>query len=153
MVERNAEGGGSFPLNLNTLLVLLTLASSVWLVTQRLTSTRPVASAGKLQDFPGEQSVESRLWEDPFKTPEQHSKGDNPIGTDLTPLLKSIEMRKSPVQLLPVLLPGGAYSENQESRIRSRFAIVSALVLSGYDPKDAEHIGSAMLAWPTTPEL
>ena len=96
MAERNAEGGGSFPLNLNTLLVLLTLASSVWLVSQKLTSTRPAAPAGKLRDFPGEQRVESRLWEDPFKTPEQHSKGDDPTGTNLTTLLKQIERRSFP---------------------------------------------------------
>jgi hypothetical protein len=154
MAEQNSAGGGSFPLNLNTLLVVLTLASSVWLVSQKLTSTRPAPLAGMSREFPGEQTVEARLWEDPFKTPEQHSKGDNPTGTDLTTLLTSIERKaKAQIQLLPVLLSGGAYSENQESRVRSRFAIVSALGQSGYDPEDAEHIGSAMLAWPTTQAL
>ena len=52
--------------------------------------------------------------------------------------------------LLPVMLPGGPYSEDQESRIRSRFAIVSALGEQGYVPEDPEHIGSVMLQWPTS---
>jgi hypothetical protein len=32
MAEKNTEDGRAFPLNLQTLLVLLTLASSAWLV-------------------------------------------------------------------------------------------------------------------------
>ena len=48
------------------------------------------------------------------------------------------------------MIPGGPYSEDQESRIRSRFAIVSALGEQGYVPEDPEHIGSVMLQWPTT---
>ena len=76
MAEQKAPGGGSFPLNLQTLLVLLTLASGAWLVSQKLTSTRPAALAGQSRDGIGEQTKEARLWEDPFKTLERHSKGN-----------------------------------------------------------------------------
>ncbi len=66
MAERDS-GGGSSLINPNMLLALLALIGSVWFVSHKLTSTRPAASAGGLPDFMGEQSLESRLWEDPFK--------------------------------------------------------------------------------------
>ena len=153
MAEQNAEGGRTFPLNFQTLLVLLTLASSVWLVSQKLTSTRPAALVGGWRDFVGERRVEARLWEDPFKPPERHSKGDELPVTKLTTLLKQIKDRVDKCSdglILPVMIPGGPYSEDQESRIRSRFAIVSALGQSGYVPVDAEQIETVTLQWPTT---
>jgi hypothetical protein len=45
MAERHAEGSSVLPLPLNTLLAFVILASSVWLVSHKLTSTRPAASA------------------------------------------------------------------------------------------------------------
>src|SRR5882672_3991864 len=95
MAEQNAEGGASFPVILNTLLALLTLVGSVLLVSPKLTSTRPVASAGGLRDYVGEQTVEARLWEDPFKTPERHSGGDSLPVTNPATLLAQIRARAS----------------------------------------------------------
>src|SRR5215831_6527309 len=163
MAEQNTEGGKAFPLNLQTLLVLLTLASSVWLVSQKLTSTRPAALVGMGRDAPGEQKKEARLWEDPFKTPERHSKDKGaPVEeADLSVANLATQIETSRDQctnggngwILPVMIPGSPYSEAQESRIRSRFAVVSALGEQGYVPEDPEHIGSVLLQWPTTQEL
>jgi hypothetical protein len=154
MAEQNAESTGSFPLHLPTLLVLLTVASGAWLVSQKLTSTRP-ALGGKSRDVIGEQRVEARLWEDPFKLPERDSKGgDEPRA--LASLRKLIEDRVGDCSdgwILPVMIPGGFYSEDQESRIRSRFAIVSALGQSGYVPVEAEQIETVTLKWPTTQRI
>jgi len=153
MPERNSEGGGSFPLNLQTLLILLMLASSVWFVAQGLTSTRPAASVGIGRGSPGEQNVEARLWEDPFKTLEQHRKSEDlpmPRFTGLLDHLKARDRKCSAGIILPVMISGGPYSEDQESRIRTRFAIVSALSQSGYVSEDSEHLGSVTLQWPTT---
>ncbi|HKX62593.1 MAG TPA: hypothetical protein VJS65_12125, partial [Verrucomicrobiae bacterium] len=51
------------------------------------------------------------------------------------------------------MISGGQYSEDRESRIRSRFAIVSALSRSGYAPEDAEHLGGLTIPWPTQQEI
>jgi hypothetical protein len=112
---------------------------------------------------PGEQTKDARLWEDPFKTPLLRSKGkeapeaeaDLPVNN----LAKQISTRRVQCThswngwILPVMIPGGPYSEDQESRIRSRFAVVSALGEQGYLPEDPEHIGSILLQWPTTQEI
>jgi hypothetical protein len=155
MAEQKAEGGGSFPLNLNTLLALLTLVGVLLVSQQKLTSTRPIASAGGEREFMGEQRVEARLWEDPFKIPERGGGGPQPK-TDPTTLLDQIRKRAQVnpnVRILPVMIPGGSYSEDQESRIRSRFAIVSALGQLGYVPSDVEHISSVKLSWPDDDDL
>ena len=162
MAEQNTEGGKAFPLNLQTLLVLLTLASSAWLVSQKLTSTRPAALVGMGRDTPGEQKKEARLWEDPFKTPERHNKSmgapvaEAGLPTNLATQIKTSRAKCTNSRngwILPVMIPGGPYSEAQESRIRSRFAVVSALGEQGYVPEDPEHIGSVLLPWPTTQEI
>jgi hypothetical protein len=44
------------------------------------------------------------------------------------------------VLLLLVILDGGHYGEDQDSRIRSHRAILSALPRSAYPPEDAEHL-------------
>jgi len=48
---------------------------------------------------------------------------------------------KSDVHILTVMVPGGIYAEDHETRIRSRYALVTALSKADYIPKDAEHIG------------
>jgi hypothetical protein len=142
---------------------LLTLASSAWLVSQKLTSTRPAALVGMGRDAPGEQTKDARLWEDPFKTLERHSKGkEAPVAEAVLPVVNLATQIKTHRDqcanggngwILPVMIPGSPYSEPQESRIRSRFAVVSALGEQGYVPEDPEHIGSVLLQWPTTQEL
>jgi hypothetical protein len=157
MASQDSGGGGSF-LNLNSILAIVTLLGGAWLVSHKLASNRPVNASGGLRDFVGEQQVESRLWEDPFKFASKQDliEGQIEIGTNLTPLLDQItEHSRSGEQVLvlPVMISGGDYSEDQESRIRSRFAIVSALGQSGYAPEDAEHIGWITVPWPTAAEL
>src|ERR1041385_8280280 len=158
MAEGDLSSRGSSALNLNSLLVLLTVAGSVWLVSNKLTSDRPVPPAAGARGFVGEQTLEARLWEDPFKTEDQgtgHGKGAQ-TATNLDTLIEQIRERIEPtnrVLILPVMLSGGQYSEDQESRIRSRFAIVSALGRSGYAPEDAEHIGALRIPWLTQHEM
>src|SRR5262245_64250192 len=109
MAERTAEGGGSFPY-LNTLLVLLTLVGGVWLVSSKLTSTRPAGVAGAGGDFPHDQTIESRLWEDPFKTRARPSP-DSPLPvTDpyvLSELIQAQADKRKDIMILPVMIPGG----------------------------------------------
>jgi hypothetical protein len=152
MAERS-EGSGS-PFNLNSLLAILTLAGSVWLVSQKLSSDRPAPGSGEARGFLGEQTLEARLWEDPFKETEDSAKHKGEEHTFDT-LRDQIRERsgEGKVLLMPVMLSGGHYSEDQESRIRSRFAIESALARSRYAPEDAEHLGVLKIRWPSKHEL
>jgi hypothetical protein len=43
--------------------------------------------------------------------------------------------------ILGAMMFGGPYVEDAESRRRTRYAVVSGLMVSGYTPDDAEHIG------------
>jgi len=45
------------------------------------------------------------------------------------------------LHIVAVMVPGGPYAEDRETRIRSRYAVISALSSAGYYPSDAEHIG------------
>jgi len=45
------------------------------------------------------------------------------------------------LQILAMMIPGGKYAEDQETRIRSRYALITALSNAGYVPVDAKHIG------------
>ncbi len=44
------------------------------------------------------------------------------------------------VLFMGVMLPGGKYSDLSERRMRSRYALITALAAQGYYPKDSEHI-------------
>ena len=158
MADKHSEGDGSSLLNFNSILALLTVVGGAWLVSHKLTSERPVAPGGGTQTFLGEQTLEARLWEDPLKDSERFVPKNAPDiwGETNRNILKEqiVERQKqNEVLLLPVMLSGGHYSEDQESRIRSRFAIGSALNASGYAPEDAEHIGELTIRWPTAHEL
>lgn len=50
------------------------------------------------------------------------------------------ENSKSDLHILAVMVTGGAYAEDKENRIRSRYAVTSALLRAGYVPDDSEHI-------------
>src|SRR5262249_25972408 len=95
------------------------------------------------------QTVESRLWEDPFKTLARSSHNSPTDPYKLSELIQARADKREDVLILSVMIPGGFYSEDQENRIRSRFAIASALGELSYVPEDAEHIGAVTLPWPT----
>lgn len=159
MAAQNESGGGSgVPFNLKTVLALFTVIVGVFLVSQRLTSDRPLATASRPMETIGDQTVEARLWEDPFaiweRLGDQGSKGMATNGyTELQSQIRARSGKRRPPLLLPVMLEGGGYSEARESRVRSRFAIVSALGRAGYVPEDAEHIGALRMPWPSAAAL
>lgn len=49
--------------------------------------------------------------------------------------------KPSDINILAVMVPGGPYAEDRETRLRSRYAITAALLAQGYAPEDADHIG------------
>src|SRR5206468_687198 len=52
------------------------------------------------------------------------------------------------VLFLAVMLDAGLYSEQAESRLRSRKAVLEGLSESGFVPVDGEHLGFVTAAWP-----
>jgi hypothetical protein len=135
---------------------LLTLLGGAWLVSSKLTSERPAGVAGVVGDFPREKTVEARLWEDPFKIRARSGDASRlPVIAphDLRERIQEEADGRKGVLTPPVMIPGGFYSEDQETRIRSRFAIASALSQASYVPEDAERIGAVTLPWPTTQSM
>lgn len=167
MAEEKSGGGGSLLGNPSALLALVTVVGGLWLVSQKLTSDRPVTPAGESKEFIGDQKLEVRLWEDPFRPSAGNVTGESADdASGLLVLADQINRRSSSksidpsgngrvkrVIVLPAMISGGQYSEDQESRIRSRFAIVSALGRAGYAPEDAEHIGTLKIPWPTQQQV
>lgn len=151
MAEKDSFSAGGFPFSVPGLLALLALASSVLLVSRQLASDRPHTSAGKAAETIGDQTIEARLWEDPFFIFDKNSGGEN---GSLVPLQFRLQtLTNAASMVLPVMIPGGAYSEDHEARLRTRFAVVAALGQAGFVPDDPDHLGSVRLAWPTSLEL
>jgi hypothetical protein len=53
----------------------------------------------------------------------------------------AIERMPQQVEILAIMLPGGPYSENVESRRRARYAVLAGLNASRLAPADTEHLG------------
>ncbi len=149
MTEGESGSGTGVSAVVNAVLIVITIAGFLTLVRQELTSDRPPPPANSPRSAIGIQTLDARLWEDPLRP----SPSDTRLG--LAELRSDVERRSlhDPVRLLPVMVSGGPYSEDQENRIRSRFAIVSALGQRGYAPLDAEHVGSVVVPWPKTADL
>ena len=62
--------------------------------------------------------------------------------------LLSERASKFRVLLLAVMLDSGPYSEQGESRLRARQAVLEGLSESGFVPVDGEHIGFVTTEWP-----
>ncbi len=61
--------------------------------------------------------------------------------TRLSSEIESAWTTSKNIMVLQVMLSGGPYVEDAETRRRSRYAVLSALGVAGYVPWDAEHIG------------
>jgi hypothetical protein len=144
--------GGGFTTLLNVGLIVVTIVGFLTLVRKELTSDRPAPPAGSSGGAIGTQTVDARLWEDPFRPP---PKKDEPPRRSIEELVSEIRGKAASrdVWLLPVMVSGGPYSEDREDRIRSRFAVVSALGRRHYVPKDEAHLGYVVTPWPSTREL
>ena len=118
--------------------VLALLASFAMFTPSPFHDDRPPGNPLKLQQYEAAQDINARLWQDPFEAvdnkddihkPEQIYKG-NPINPD-----------EDQVTVIAVTLPGSPYQEAAESRMRWRYAVLSALANQMYNPVDEQHIG------------
>jgi hypothetical protein len=90
------------------------------------------------------ESFAARMWEDPLLALDRHIKGTS--GEDLPPSHETraefgraaAKAAGEKVVLLPVFLDSQSYSEAAERRLRTRYAVLSAVNVAGFEPVDGE---------------
>ena len=169
---------GSSPLNIPTVLLLTAVAGGLYLVPSPLRSSRPSEKESLERTSRGDQVVLARLWQDPLEAAKNYrakllaiapAAGSANIKLSMNEfpalgeLAKQIARQSEQVRndyptetnltILQVFISGGSYAEDAETRLRARYAVLSALGFAGYVPYDAEHIGYAEVHWPRGAEL
>ena len=153
-----------FDIPWGTLLPLLAVLAGVVAQYKPLVSTRPTVPSEKTIPVVAAQDVDARLWQDPFSVAEkQKSVLDAQIDTGVVKkgaaeshsvcalvefLRKRARQNPERVVVLAVMVDAGPYSEQAESRLRARPAVLEALSESGFVPLDGEHIGFVTADWP-----
>ncbi len=135
------------------LIAVVLMASGIVVKTLPLASKRPVEASDAKIVHAGRQDVHARLWEDPFivmrdvqgKQPAercQEALGDTAHHPgSLTAAVRRALRQEATVVVMPVFVPGGPYSQDSESRRRTRYATAMALLQAGWEPSDEEKLG------------
>ncbi len=131
--------------------LLLAVVSSLIIYQVPLKTSRPIDKEAEKAAVVGAGRVQSRLWQDPFEAVATHrlkdaaQSGRKP-GADQHHEAKQVieAIRQAGAQqdflVLPVLMDGSPYASGVESRLRDRYAVVSALGAAGYLPESGEYI-------------
>ena len=155
-----ADGKPKVDLPWGTLLPLLAVLAGVIATYKPLVSERPSVPSEKTAPVIAAQDVDARLWQDPIgvaqkqKTLLESDQRQDVAKTShqlpaLAQLLRDrVQAFNGNVLLLAVMLDAGPYSEQAESRLRARQAVLEGLSESGFVPIDGEHIGFVTAAWP-----
>ena len=152
-----------FDLPWGTLLPLLALLAGVIAQFKPLVSNRPPVPSEKAIPVTAKQDVDARLWQDPIAVAQKQEalldadikagrvSEDPSARHDISTLADLLQERAKSfpehVLLLAVMLDAGPYSEQGESRLRSRQAVLEGLSESGFVPIDGEHIGFVTTRW------
>src|SRR5437762_1392051 len=147
-----------------TVLPLIAVLAGIVAQYKPLVSTRPPVPSEEAIPLTAKQDVEARLWQDPISVAQKQKsllderiekglvKGDDIKSHDISTLAKLLRERVNifheNVLLLAVMLDAGPYSEQAESRLRARQAVLEGLNESGFVPIDGEHIGFVTASWP-----
>ena len=153
-----------FDLPWATLLPLLAVLAGVVAQYKPLVSARPTVPSEKPIAVIAAQDVDARLWQDPLAVAEKQkdsliadmSAGRVPKDRgqlhDISTLRDLLHQRMASIRghllLLAVMIEAGPYSEQGESRLRAREAVLAGLSESGFVPTDGEHIGYVTSPWP-----
>lgn len=161
------ETNRKFEVPWGTLLPLLAALGGIVAQFRPLVSARPPAPLEKSIEVIAAQDVDARLWQDPLSVAAKQrdqlesdrlAKHVSQIRLDrhsLAALVNKVrETLKGPrddhLLLLAVMFDAGPYTEQAESRLRSREAVLEGLSESGFVPVDGEHIGFVNIPWPPT---
>lgn len=131
------------------LLALLFAAVSSLIIYQGpIKTSRPIDKEAEKSASVVRDRVQARLWQDPFEAVASHMQKENaPDGKEhghhASPGF--IEGTQAPpaqvrFRLMPVFVDGSPYASGVESRLRDRYALVSALGAAGYLPESGESI-------------
>ncbi|MFO1417736.1 MAG: hypothetical protein U1E83_03620 [Methylotetracoccus sp.] len=143
-MDESSKGSKEFDLQQLFKPLLLLLLTALFVQQLPLSGRRPAAD--KDRPAPLGIKVDARLWADPFDAPRRDSLSSDPHVTGLADFGGQIAAHVTdptgsrPVVFLGVMLDGGPYAENVESRRRTRYAVISGLSVSGYEPEDPEHL-------------
>jgi hypothetical protein len=156
-----------FDLPWGTLLPLMAVLAGVIAQYRPLVSERPSVPSEKTAPVIAAQDVDARLWQDPIGVAQKqksllNQQGDGPAKEasaklhDISALAALLdqdvkafsEIAPVPVLVLAVMLDAGPYSEQAESRLRARHAVLEGLSESGFIPIDGEHVGFVTATWP-----
>jgi len=122
-------------------LVLFVLFSwGIVLLPPALVSKRPTGEPDRPREPGQENRYESRLWQDPFDvlTPVRSEQTQGKYVPRPCPKAAfHSEAHQEETLILAVFLRGECYPEEEESRLRSRYAVVSALYAAGYAADEA----------------
>lgn len=135
------------------IIVILLLAGGAYYVqNQNYNSPRP-ESTNEYQGAHNHSKIRARLWEDPFaalgrnrnniiqNTEDGSGDFDFPaIDSDKIMCDDIIPNIKENTLILGIMIPGGPYFNDAESRLRYRGAALSALLRTGFIPYDTNHL-------------
>lgn len=154
MDKESKSGFAGLP-NSGVMAVLVLAAGALFLHESPLEGTRPAANEPRIEQHFDVQDVDARLWQDPLgaiaRAREERARKQKPdeIAADdgrhspdklATAIRKRIEQNEK-IVVLGVMLGGGPYAENVESRRRIRYAVLAGLNASRFAPFDTEHLG------------
>lgn len=129
--------------------LLFAAVSSLIIYQVPIKTSRPIDKEAEKIASVVRDRVQSRLWQDPFEAVASHIQKEKAAGGDAghrhhaSPgLLDSARATPGPVhfRLMPVFVDGSPYASGVESRLRDRYALVSALGAAGYLPESGESI-------------
>ncbi|GAX59343.1 superfamily II DNA/RNA helicase, SNF2 family, partial [Candidatus Scalindua japonica] len=144
MLENEKNGLGLPPIS--SVVIILIVIGAVFFSLKHLQSSRP-SDYGTSEYMRDTEDVYARLWQDPFGAIYKHEE-DKSLHKGvhsrfvLEKIIKKNEItRPDEIHIIGVMAEGGHYFENVEQKRRRRYAIVSALNVSGYKPENAQKIG------------
>jgi hypothetical protein len=146
--------------------IIIALTSLLLIKPSPLNSERPSIAPGGSRSYGAPQDVDARLWQDPFQAVNDATKNTGakrleiktPDGKNVTIELSDSKKQNShpsehiyselpsqtkgeQITLMAVMMSASPTPEDHESRLRQRYALVSALANREYAPVDSDHIG------------
>jgi hypothetical protein len=149
VADEDNQSRNNLKTNVLILAALLVTGTAIYHQEANLDTERPSDEATFLHHQSSLQDIQSRLWEDPFTEVESHLKQipNEKVGSyggSQSCAISKSEAKQSGLcfdQAFVVLVPGGPYASNVESRRRIRYAVVSAFNLAGFSPSVENKIG------------
>ncbi len=123
------------------LIVSVFMAGGIFKYYAPMDSMRPLHNGRSVELQLGEEKVLSRMWQDPLQAVDNYMSNFNKDDKITMDFRSQLDSKEKPLLILPIFISAGNYAEEAESRLRSRYALLSALHVAGYRSNNASHIG------------